>query len=197
LALVIVVVARPYIDEALFAAKTPRPIEARGDLAQIEQLNIEIFQRASPSVVQIAGRVGGWSALRGGQEARISGSGVVWDRGGNVVTNNLVVENVQSLQVRLASGQVTQADVIGTAPTYDLAVIRLHSLGSLPPPLAIGSSANLKVGQLAYAIGNPFGLDETLTTGIISALKRRLPTSRGRENAGALHAAAPIDPARA
>ena len=73
LALVIVVLARPYIDEALFAAKTPRPVEARGDLAEIERLNVEIFQRASPSVVQIAGRVGGRSALQGGQEAVKSG----------------------------------------------------------------------------------------------------------------------------
>jgi S1-C subfamily serine protease len=193
LALVIVVLARPYIDEALFAAKTPRAVEARGDLAEIERLNIEIFQRASPSVVQIAGRVGGASPL-GNQEGVKSGSGFVWDRAGNVVTNNHVVENVQNLQVRLASGQVTRADVVGTAPSYDLAVIRLSSVGSLPPPLAIGSSADLKVGQFAYAIGNPFGLDETLTTGVISALQRRLPTSGGREISGAIQTDAPINP---
>lgn len=194
LALVIVVVARPYIDEALFAAKAPRPVEARGDLAQIERLNVEIFQRASPSVVQIAGRVGGTGTQFGKQEGVKSGSGFVWDRAGNVVTNNHVVENVQGLQVRLASGEVTQAHVIGTAPNYDLAVIQLHGVGSLPPPLAIGSSADLKVGQFAYAIGNPFGLDETLTTGVISALKRRLPTSGGREIAGAIQTDAPINP---
>jgi S1-C subfamily serine protease len=194
LALVLVVLARPYIDEALFAAKTPRSVEARGNLADIERLNIEIFQRASPSVVQIAGTVGSPSAQFGNQQEVKSGSGFVWDRAGNVVTNNHVVENAQNLRVRLASGQVTQADVVGTAPHYDLAVIRLHSLGALPPPLAIGSSADLKVGQLAYAIGNPFGLDETLTTGVISALKRRLPTSGGREISGAIQTDAPINP---
>jgi S1-C subfamily serine protease len=194
LALVVVVVARPYIDEALFAAKTPRPVEARGDLAEAERLNIEIFQRASPSVVQIAGRVAGSAAQSSNQEEVKSGSGFVWDAAGNVVTNNHVVENAQDLQVRLASGQVTRADVIGTAPNYDLAVIRLHSIGSLPPPLAIGSSADLKVGQFAYAIGNPFGLDESLTTGVISALKRRLPTSGGREIVGAIQTDAPINP---
>jgi S1-C subfamily serine protease len=194
LAIVIVVVARPYIDEALFAAKTPRPVEARGDLAEIERLNIEIFQRASPSVVQIAGRVGGTSALQGGQDEVKSGSGFVWDRAGNVVTNNHVVENAQDLQVRLASGEVARANVIGTAPNYDLAVIQIRTAGALPPPLAVGSSADLKVGQFAYAIGNPFGLDETLTTGIISALKRRLPTSGGREIAGAIQTDAPINP---
>lgn len=194
LALLLVLLARPYIDEALFAARTPRPIEARGNLADIERLNIEIFQRASPSVVQIASRVGGAAAQLRNQEEVRSGSGFVWDRAGNVVTNNHVVENAQNLQVRLASGQVTGADVVGTTPSYDLAVIRLHSLGALPPPLAIGSSADLKVGQLAYAIGNPFGLDETLTTGVISALKRRLPTSGGREISGAIQTDAPINP---
>jgi S1-C subfamily serine protease len=194
LALVIVVLARPYIDEALFAAKAPRPVEARGDLAEIERLNIEIFARASPSVVQIAGRVGGAGSQLGSQEGVKSGSGFVWDRAGNVVTNNHVVADVQNLQVRLASGQVTRADVVGTAPSYDLAVVRLHSLDALPPPLAIGSSADLKVGQFAYAIGNPFGLDETLTTGVISALKRRLPTSGGREISGAIQTDAPINP---
>jgi S1-C subfamily serine protease len=194
LALVLVVLARPYIDEALFAAKTPRAVEARGNLAEIERLNVEIFERASPSVVQIAGRVGGTTTQLGSEEGIKSGSGFVWDRVGNVVTNNHVVENVQSLQVRLASGQVTRADVVGTAPNYDLAVIRLHGAGSLPPPLAIGSSADLKVGQFAYAIGNPFGLDESLTTGVISALKRRLPTSGGREISGAIQTDAPINP---
>jgi S1-C subfamily serine protease len=193
LALVLVVLARPYIDQALFAARTPRPIEARGNLADIEKLNIEIFQRASPSVVQIAGVAGGPSAQFGQQEVK-SGSGFVWDQAGNVVTNNHVVENSQNLQVRLSSGQVTQATVLGTAPNYDLAVIRLNSLGALPPALAIGTSADLKVGQLAYAIGNPFGLDETLTTGVISALNRRLPTSGGREIQGAIQTDAPINP---
>jgi len=89
---------------------------------------------------------------------------------------------------------VTRADVLGTAPSYDLGVIRLHSVGALPPPLAVGTSADLKVGQLAYAIGNPFGLDLTLTTGVISALKRHLPTSGGREISGAIQTDAPINP---
>ncbi len=193
LALAVVILARPYIDQALFAAKTPRPIEARGNLADLEKLNIEIFQRASPSVVQIAGTSGGPSSQFGQQEVK-SGSGFVWDPAGNVVTNNHVVENAQNLQVRLSSGQVTRASVIGTAPSYDLAVIRLNSIGALPPPLAVGTSADLKVGQFAYAIGNPFGLDETLTTGVISALNRRLPTSGGREIQGAIQTDAPINP---
>jgi len=194
LALVLVVLARPYIDQAMFAAKEPRAIEARGNLAEIERLNIEIFQRASPSVVQIASLARGTAAQFGSQQEVRSGSGFVWDRAGNVVTNNHVVENAQNLQVRLSSGQATRADVVGTAPSYDLALIRLQNRGALPPPLAVGTSADLKVGQFAYAIGNPFGLDETLTTGVISALKRRLSTSGGREISGAIQTDAPINP---
>jgi S1-C subfamily serine protease len=191
---VIVVAARPYIDQALFAATTPRPVEARGELAPAERANVEIFQRASPSVVQIAGRIKGQTALGGEEQGVKSGSGFVWDAAGNVVTNNHVVQDVQSLAVRLASGTVSQADVVGTAPNYDLAVIHVRTSGALPPPLAVGTSADLKVGQFAYAIGNPFGLDQSLTTGVISALKRRLPTSDGREIVGVIQTDAPINP---
>jgi S1-C subfamily serine protease len=77
---------------------------------------------------------------------------------------------------------------------YDLAVIHIAGGGQLPPPIAVGSSADLKVGQAAFAIGNPFGLDQSLTTGIISALKRRLPTSGGREIANVIQTDAPINP---
>jgi 2-alkenal reductase len=84
--------------------------------------------------------------------------------------------------------------VVGTAPDYDLAVIHIGSSGSLPPPVAVGSSADLKVGQAAFAIGNPFGLDQSLTTGIISALKRRLPTNAGREIANVIQTDAAINP---
>src|SRR6516164_4420783 len=97
--------ARPYVDWLLFAATEPRPVEARGSLADAERTNIDIFQRASPSVVQVVGRTaGGEEAPLGRQsEAVKSGSGFVWDTAGHVVTNNHVVEGVQTLLVRLAS----------------------------------------------------------------------------------------------
>lgn len=100
---------------------------------------------------------------------------------GHVVTNNHVVQNATMVAVRLASGEAARADVVGTAPNYDLAVLRIKNSRDLPSPLAIGSSGDLKVGQFAFAIGNPFGLDQSMSSGIISALKRRLPTSSGRE----------------
>src|SRR5262249_59616965 len=90
--------------------------------------------------------------------ARVRRSGFVWDAAGHVVTNNHVVEGVQALLVRLASGQVAQSEKVGTAPNYDLAVVRMSGGAALPSPIAVGTSAALKVGQFAYAIGNPFGL---------------------------------------
>lgn len=86
------------------------------------------------------------------------------------------------------------ARLVGTSPSYDLAVLQLGRVSRMPPPLAIGTSADLKVGQSTYAIGNPFGLDHTLTTGVISALQRRLPTGEGRELSGVIQTDAAINP---
>jgi 2-alkenal reductase len=86
------------------------------------------------------------------------------------------------------------AKIVGTAPNYDLAVVRADNTRALPPPIAIGTSDDLKVGQWVFAIGNPFGLDQSLTTGIISALKRRLPTSGGREITNVIQTDAAINP---
>jgi len=193
----IALAARPYVDRLLFAATEPRPIEARGTLADAEHTSIDIFQRASPSVVQVVGRRtagAGQAPLAGPGRTAMSGSGFLWDAAGHVVTNNHVVQGVQTLLVRLASGNVVQSEVVGTAPNYDLAVIWIRGGTTLPPPIAVGTSADLKVGQFAYAIGNPFGLDQSLTTGVISALKRRLPMSGGREIAGVIQTDAAINP---
>jgi S1-C subfamily serine protease len=185
---------RPYFEQALFSATAPRPVEARGNLADSERATIEIFEHVSPSVVQVVGRSGA-SELSEGDETKVqSGTGFVWDKAGNIVTNNHVVEGTSALAVRLASGEAVSADVVGTTPNYDLAVIHISGVGTLPPPIPVGSSSDLKVGQSAFAIGNPFGLDQSLTTGIISALKRRLPTSGGREIANVIQTDAAINP---
>jgi len=191
-----VMAAQPYLDRLLFSASTPRPVTARGDLAGSEQSTIEIFERVSPSVVQVVARPAAANQPlmdeQGGGAA--SGTGFVWDGAGHVVTNDHVVQGASVVAVRLASGEVVQADVVGLAPNYDLAVVRLRNVRNLPPPVAIGSSADLKVGQSAFAIGNPFGLDQSLTSGIISALKRRLPTQAGREIANVIQTDAAINP---
>jgi len=176
-----------YIDRWFFASTEPRLVIPRGDLAQYEKTAVDLFQAVSPSVVQVvsqnraAGPIG-------------SGTGFIWDRAGHVVTNDHVVGDGSDLMVRLADGRLTGAKLVGRAPNYDLAVIRLDERGALPPPVAVGSSDNLVVGQAAFAIGNPFGLDQSLTSGIISALERRLPTGAGREIAGVIQTDAAINP---
>jgi S1-C subfamily serine protease len=189
-------VARPYLDQVFFAASTPRAVEPRGQLSDIERSTVELFERVSPSVVQVVGQAAAAADVTapdeggGGQ----SGTGFIWDAAGHIVTNDHVVEGARELGVRFASGEVARATVVGLAPNYDLAVIRVGSSRQLPPPVSLGSSADLKVGQMAFAIGNPFGLDQSLTSGIISALKRRLPTSGGREIANVIQTDAAINP---
>jgi S1-C subfamily serine protease len=194
--LLAIIAAQPYIERLLFSASTPRAIEPRGQLSDSERSTIAIFQHAAPSVVQVVGRPAATtgSAVSEGEGGLQSGTGFVWDGAGHVVTNNHVVEQAGTMAVRLASGEVTRADLVGRAPNYDLAVIRIAVARQLPPPLAIGTSADLQVGQAAFAIGNPFGLDQSLTSGIISALKRRLPTASGREISNVIQTDAAINP---
>jgi 2-alkenal reductase len=200
LALIAVAIAfvalRPTIDGFLFSATTPRPVEARGTLSDSERTTIEIFERVSPSVVQVVSRqavpplaLEDEGGGRGG-----AGTGFLWDAAGHIVTNDHVVSGAREVAVRFASGEVARADVVGFAPNYDLAVIRVRGASRLPAPVAVGSSNDLKVGQAAFAIGNPFGLDQSLTSGIISALKRRLPTSGGREISNVIQTDAAINP---
>jgi 2-alkenal reductase len=200
LALVLIVAAvvtiRPYIEYRLNAATTPRPVEARGSLADYENTSVGVFDRVSPSVVHVVGREAAddLSLLAADEKGVRTGTGFIWDQAGHVVTNDHVVEGTKVLAVRLASGEAIKATIVGLAAHYDLAVIRLASMRDLPQPIAVGTSADLKVGQAAFAIGNPFGLDQSLTSGIISSLKRRLPTSGGREIGNVIQTDAAINP---
>ncbi|MFL5258527.1 MAG: S1C family serine protease [Hyphomicrobiales bacterium] len=182
------------LDRTLWAPPpVPRPVEPRGRLADVERSTIEIFERVSPSVLQVVAR-GASNPFMDDESRAATGSGFVWDDQGHIVTNNHVVQNAGQVAVRFASGEAAEADVVGLAPNYDVAVLRLRSARRHSPPVMLGSSADLKVGQAAYAIGNPFGLDQSLTTGIISALKRRLPASGGREIANVIQTDAAINP---
>lgn len=191
-----VYIAQPQIDRWLYSASTPRTVAPRGNLSDLERSTIELFQRVSPSVVQVVGRAAGGesSPMEGEGVAAQTGTGFVWDPAGHIVTNNHVVQGTDEIAVRFDSGQVMRAQVVGTAPNYDLAVLRVESTRGLPAPITIGTSDDLKVGQSVFAIGNPFGLDESLTTGVISALKRRLPTSGGREIGNVIQTDAAINP---
>lgn len=188
--LLVAILVQPLVEHVLLATTSPRTVTPRGELSPWEKSTIELFERVAPSVVQVVSLSGEDTAITGVG----SGSGFVWDGAGHIVTNNHVVEKARKIAVRLASGSVSEAELVGRAENYDLAVLRLKSTSAMPPPVAIGSSRDLKVGQAAFVIGNPFGLDQTLTTGIISALKRRLPTSGGREIAGVIQTDAAVNP---
>jgi len=159
----------------------PRAVTPRGSLAEVEQTNIAIFRKASPSVVYITTTedlVNLWTR----DITRIprgTGSGFVWDGHGHIVTNFHVIEGASAAYVRLQDQKTYRAVLVGASPADDLAVLRIQASLSILKPLPIGSSADLQVGQMVYAIGNPFGLDHTLTTGVISALDRTIRTENG------------------
>ncbi|MBX9963712.1 MAG: trypsin-like peptidase domain-containing protein [Burkholderiales bacterium] len=159
----------------------PRPVVARGDLAADERATVELFERSRDAVVFITTRQrvqDPWtrnifSVPRG------NGSGFIWDEAGHVVTNYHVLEGASEATVRLSDGRDYKASLVGVSPAHDIAVLRIAVGARHPQPVPVGTSADLKVGQKVFAIGNPFGLDWTLTTGIVSALDRSLPSDGG------------------
>ena len=164
-------------------------LAARPDLAADEKATIELFQRVSPGVVNVTNL----SVRRDvfsmdvTETPRGTGSGFVWDDEGHVVTNYHVIQgNDVAVDVTFAdSGDAFRAEVIGIAPQHDLAVLRLDEEPRADhPPIPLGRSDDLLVGQRVFAIGNPFGLDQTLTTGVISGLGReiRSPTDHRIED---------------
>jgi S1-C subfamily serine protease len=170
----------PHILRWQAGAATPRPIAARGDLAQEEQATIAIFQAASQSVVGIAtSEVGRDIFFNVLEIPKGTGSGFIWDEQGHVVTNYHVVRDAARVRVTLPDQSTWTATVIGQSPERDLAVLRLDAPLARATPLMVGESANLQVGQKVFAIGNPFGLDQTLTSGVVSGLGRQLPTNEG------------------
>lgn len=170
-----------------------RPITPRGDLAPLEQTFVAIFERTSPSVAHITTRSlvrDGWG---GASTQEGTGSGFVWDERGTIVTNFHVVSGAQ--RVRVAIGDRTySAQVVNGSPDHDLAVLRIQGDYSGLAPIRIGSSKDLKVGQTAIAIGNPFGFDQTMTTGIISALNRSIATKESKQLSGLIQVDAAINP---
>ncbi len=123
-----------------------------------------------------------------------TGSGFVWNEQGHVITNFHVIQNASTLRVTLADQSEWEARVVGVAPDQDLAVLFINAPKRRLKPIAVGRSANLQVGQRVFAIGNPFGLDQTLTTGIISALGREINGVSGRKIGGVIQTDAAINP---
>ncbi len=178
------------------ASATARPPEYLSFATEDEANSTEIFRKASPAVVFVTN-----TALRRGlfsldvyEIPRGSGSGFVWDEQGLIVTNFHVIAGAHKLTVTLADRSEHPAEVIGVAPEKDLAVLRLD-----PPPenlvsLPLGDSSELMVGRKVLAIGNPFGLDTTLTTGIVSALGREIRAPGNRTIRGVIQTDAAINP---
>jgi S1-C subfamily serine protease len=174
----------------------PRLVSPRGELAPAEETVIALFEATKPSVVSIttASRVFDPWRQRSQDVPRGTGSGFVWDAAGHIVTNYHVIDGATGAQVRLADGRVLPARLVGAAPAHDLAVLRVDAGGDGPLPLPVGESGDLRVGQSVLAIGNPFGLDWTLTTGIVSALDREIPGRGGATIEGLIQTDAAINP---
>jgi len=173
-----------------------RPVTARGPLLPEEQRAISLFEQAKASVVYITTLVykRDLFSFNVFEIPQGTGSGFIWDESGHVVTNFHVIYEAQDVQVTLFDRTVLKAEVAGRAPDKDLAVLRIKPPREKLRPILIGTSADLKVGQSVYAIGNPFGLDQTLTTGIISALGREIESLTRRPIQGVIQTDAAINP---
>ena len=173
-----------------------RSITPRGKLAADETSTIRLFRKASPSVVNITALAVRRDifTLNLMQIPEGTGSGFVWDRDGHIVTNFHVIQNADIAQVTLADHSNWKARRIGVAPDQDLAVLRIDAPRERLKPTPIGTSDDLQVGQKVFAIGNPFGLDQTLTTGIISALGREIESVTRRPISGVIQIDAAINP---
>jgi len=176
------------------AGAQARAVQPRGPLLDHERALVALFEAASPSVAYITTQVLQRTGIFGAQVSEGAGSGFVWDTAGHVVTNDHVIQGAKRVFVQLDAGEPIEGRVVGRAPEYDLAVVRLGRLPAKLRPLPLGSSSELRIGQSVYAIGNPFGLQRTLTQGIVSALDRELPTTDFREVAGVIQTDAAINP---
>ena len=164
-----------------------------------ERTNVNVFKQSSPSVVNINTKQAltarsGAVVLELGRIPKGSGSGFIWDAAGHVVTNYHVIAGADAVKVTLADGTEWSATVVNSAPEFDVAVLKVDAPSERLRPLAIGRSDDLEVGQKVFAIGNPFGLDQTLTAGIVSGLGRQIQSKSGQPIRGVIQTDAAINP---
>ena len=164
-----------------------------GEIDVGESLVIAAYEKVGPAVVNITNRFVVRDSFYGVIPQEGTGSGFIIDGQGHIVTNNHVVENAEELEVTLADGKVVPAELVGTDPLSDLAVIKIDVPAEMLHPVELGDSSSLKVGQRAIAIGNPFGFERTLTTGVISSLGRTLQSREGRLIANVIQTDAAIN----
>jgi len=174
----------------------PRAVTPRGALGADELANIELFRKTSPSVVHITTleTQRDLFSMNVQQVPRGTGTGFVWDEHGHIVTNFHVIQGGSGARVTLADQSTYPAKLVGAFPDRDLAVLKIDVPAAKLPPIPLGTSRDLLVGQRVYAIGNPFGLDQTLTTGIVSALNREIESFNDRTIRGVIQTDAAINP---
>ncbi|HVV87166.1 MAG TPA: trypsin-like peptidase domain-containing protein [Kofleriaceae bacterium] len=175
----------------------PRPITIpAGDLGADEKATIAVFQSVSPSVVHVTniGLQRDAFTMDVTEIPQGTGTGFLWDEYGHVVTNFHVIQGASSTQVTLSDGNTYEGKVIGAAPDKDLAVVKIDAPPSKLAKIAVGTSSDLQVGQKVLAIGNPFGFDRTLTTGVISGLGRQIKSVTQRTITDVIQTDAPINP---
>lgn len=177
--------------------KGQRAITTRGALSSEEQTTIDLFKNAAASVVYLA------SSFREDTDpssANIfeipqdAGTGFVWDDQGYIVTNFHLIQNANIARITLSDQSTWEAQLVGVEPDKDIAVLKINVPGSRLTPIPIGTSKDLRVGQRVYAIGNPFGYDHTLTTGVISGLRREIKSVTDRPIQGVIQTDAAINP---
>ncbi len=199
---------KPTEDEVIAQSRKsakPRAIAPRGPLFAAELNLVKLFRTAKASVVHVNALVEGYDRFTGQMELVPAGlgTGFVWDDLGHVVTNNHVITvmlqqdvatTADEVRVSLADGKTYKARIIGRSLAFDIAVLQVFAPLEQLRPLPLGRSTDLQVGQSVFAIGNPFGLDHSLTTGIVSALDRTIGTDFGNPIKGAIQTDAAINP---
>jgi S1-C subfamily serine protease len=175
----------------------PRAVTPRGDLTDLEKSTIEVYNNTRSSVVHITTLVNvshDSLSLNVQQVPEGTGSGFVWDDEGHVVTNYHVIQKANAAKVTLWDHSTWNAKLVGAYADKDLAVLHIDAPRSRLHPIPVGTSADLQVGQKVYAIGNPFGLDQTLTDGIVSAVGREIESVTQRPIRNVIQTNAAINP---
>lgn len=203
---------QPQATSSASSSSSPLSVNPQGtsDVAALQNAYEAVYQNVNPSVVTIEvssntsstgtngfgfgfgfggqGNGGNSQGSQGSQSQIVptaEGSGIVWDTAGHIVTNNHVVDGAAKLTVTFADGSSYDAKVVGTDPNMDLAVIEVQGAsGALLKPITVGDSTKVKVGEIVIAIGDPFGLSNTMTTGIVSAIGRSIPATAGNSQSG-------------
>ncbi|NJC25650.1 S1C family serine protease [Neolewinella antarctica] len=189
------VTADLFSDQATLP-KTTRPVGNTIAYTDQELHTINLFESASPGVCYITTKTRQRSFWNRDvtEVPSGSGSGFVWDKNGHIITNYHVIKDASKAIVTLADGVDYQASLVGAAKEKDLAVLKIQAPANVLMPVPVGVSSNIRVGQAVYAIGNPFGLDQSLTTGIVSALDREINSQANVPIRGVIQSDAAINP---